>query len=332
MLNDLVSVIIPAYLAEQSLPLTLESVWEQTQQAYEVIVINDGSPDRTGEVARAYRDRIIYIEQTNAGQGAARNRGLERASGDFIAFLDADDYWKPMFLERCICFLNQHPEVVAVSTGLILKLFNGRERILPRCVALPSGPKKETVLDDFYSFWAKEDHVRTGSAVIRRSVIDWAGFQRADLRVSQDLEYWGYIATFGQWGFIPEPLWIGNSRAAGAKAGWSGKYDLRRRLCPSVEAWQERLLPRISPVQMPAFRIVRGRVAAGYAHNHILAGRLTKAREIVMRFGEDMPSTWLTRLLHFGIACGTLGWDAACWIIRFREMMKHQSLMLRTNA
>ncbi|MBM3883621.1 MAG: glycosyltransferase [Verrucomicrobia bacterium] len=204
-----VSVIIPAYLAEHSLPATLDSVWAQTLPAHEVIVINDGSPDRTADVVRRYGDRIIYIEQENAGQGAARNRGLERATGEFVAFLDADDYWRPEFLSRCVAFLRAHPETVAVSTGCILKLRDGRERVLPPCLNGKSN-QHARVLEKFFRFWAEQDHVRTGSNVIRRSVINQAGFQRADLRMSQDSEYWGYIATHGQWGFIPEPLWVGN--------------------------------------------------------------------------------------------------------------------------
>jgi hypothetical protein len=325
-----ISVIIPACNAELCLGACLDSVFAQTLLPHEVFLINDGSTDTTGNVARKFGDRILYIEQENSGQGAARNAGLALATGTFIAFLDADDYWRPTFLERCIGFLCKHPEAVAVSTGLIVKLFDGSERILPKCLTHSDGHKREMVLDDFFSFWAKEDHVRTGSAVIRRSVIDRAGFQRADLRVSQDLEYWGYIATFGKWGFIPEPLWVGNSRSAGARTGWSGKYSLRRRLCPTVEAWQERLLPRISPEQMPSFRIVRGRVAAGYGHNHILAGRRSEARRIFDRYGSEMPSNPITSLLRRGTALGSLGWLTACAAVCFREWLKNHALALKT--
>ncbi len=326
-----VSVIVPAFLAEGSLADALESVFAQTLAPHEVIVINDGSPDRTADVARSYSSHIIYREQINAGQGAARNVGLGLATGEFVAFLDADDYWKPTFLNRCTRFLHEHPEAVAVSTGLIVKLFDGSERIQPRCLHQPHGPKTEVVLEDFFDFWAREDHVRTGSNLIRRSVIQHAGFQRADLRVSQDLEYWGYIATFGRWGFIPEPLWVGNSRSMGARQGWLSKYQTRRRLCPSVEAWQERLLPRLSVQQMPAFNVVRGRVAAGYAHSHILAGRGGEALQIMRAHGDDMPRNRVTRLLRLGVAFGPLGWRAACLAVRVRESIKHYVITARNR-
>ena len=316
-----VSVIIPAYLAEHSLQATLESVFAQELPPREIIVINDGSPDATAEVAKSFGARITYLEQENAGQGAARNAGLQIATGRFIAFLDADDYWLPGFLDACVRFLEQHPEAVAVSTGLTVRLANGEEKTLPRCLT-DGSIQVPRVLHDFYAFWAEQDHVRTGSNVIRKSVIDRAGAQRADLRVSQDLEYWGYIATFGKWGFIPEPLWVGNSRAIGKRIGWLRKYRKRRRLCPSVEAWQSRILPRLLPEQVPYFETVRGRVAAGYAHNMVLATRFEDAYGVFRRYGGTMPENRVVRLMRWGAALGTPGWLTACAVLLARECAK----------
>ena len=92
-----VSVIIPTYNHVDYVAETLETVFAQTFGDYEVIVVNDGSPDGTAEVLRPSREagRIRYIEQANAGQAAARNRGLAEARGEFIAFLDDDDLWPP---------------------------------------------------------------------------------------------------------------------------------------------------------------------------------------------------------------------------------------------
>ncbi len=93
-----VTVIVPAYNVATSLDRALESVFSQTVRPARVIVINDGSTDGTANVAASYRDRITYLEQENAGQGAARNAGLELATSEFVTFLDADDYWLPKFL------------------------------------------------------------------------------------------------------------------------------------------------------------------------------------------------------------------------------------------
>lgn len=93
----LVSVIIPTYLHRNFIMQTLESVFAQTFTDFEVIVVNDGSPDDTVSVLRPLiaEEKIRYIEQQNAGQAAARNRGLAEAKGEYIAFLDDDDLWLP---------------------------------------------------------------------------------------------------------------------------------------------------------------------------------------------------------------------------------------------
>lgn len=317
-----VSVIIPACNAESSLAASLDSVLAQTFAPYEVFVINDGSTDRTAEIARGYGDRIIYREQENAGQGAARNVGLAEATGDYIAFLDADDYWKPGFLEATVSFLEDHPEAIAVSCASATRYADGHEQVGPPCIADGSGPKTPVVLEDFYPFWAAQDHVRTGTALIRHDVIKKAGGQRGDLRVSQDLEYWGYIATFGKWGVVPEPLWVGNSRTAARTAGWLQKYRKRRRLCPTVELWQERILPRLTDEQTPWFEIVRGRVAAGYAQNMVLAGRRGEALAVVIRYGDSLPRNRMTNVMRSGARMGRVGWLAACAVIRARERCK----------
>jgi glycosyltransferase involved in cell wall biosynthesis len=104
-----VSVLMPAYNAERYLPEALDSVLSQSRQPFEVIVVDDGSSDGTANVARGYGERIRYEHQPNAGIGAARNRGVELARGDQLAFLDADDRWEPDKLERQLAVLEAEP-------------------------------------------------------------------------------------------------------------------------------------------------------------------------------------------------------------------------------
>lgn len=316
----LVSVIIPAFNAANSLAMALDSAMAQSVPL-EVIVIDDGSTDQTLVTARSYGETITLVEQPNQGQGAARNAGLSIASGEYVAFLDADDYWASSFLERCLEFLREHPECIAVSTAIIVKDVDGNESTLPDAVRGPNAIVRPIVLDDFFGFWAAQNHLRTGSVMIRKSVIDEAGFQRADLRVSQDLEYWAYLGTFGTWGFIPEPLWVGNSRAAGSGA-WRSKYRERRRLCPTVESWEERIVSRLTSDQCAAFRMIRGRVAAGYAYNKILGGASSEAREIIGRYAREMPQDRVTGLMRLGDRFGAAGWKVICGIVQVREMLK----------
>jgi len=321
-----VSIIIPTYNAEGSLQKCLDSVLAQELRAAEVILINDGSTDGTAAIAKSYGESITYLEQENAGQGAARNAGLSVANGSFVAFLDADDYWLPGFLEVCLAFLNKHPNVVVVNTGYIIKKWGG-EYVGPSSVdkyreSFPNG----FVLDNFFDFWGKYDHVRTGTVVIRREIIEKAGYQRADLRISQDLEYWGYIATFGLWGFIPEPLWVGDSASIAGRKGWIAKYRKRRSMCPSVEQWQKRIIPRLKKADWAGFRVVRGRVAGTFALNKILGGDDNAAKEIVIKYGDQMPANWSTNLMKRGVRSSSLGWAVTCNFIRVREMLKSSFL------
>jgi glycosyltransferase involved in cell wall biosynthesis len=96
-----VSVIIPAYNVAPYIAETLKSVFGQTKSAFEVVVVNDGSPDTTEleEVLRPFRDRIVYLKQENRGLSGARNTGIRVATGDLIALLDGDDVWMPQYLE-----------------------------------------------------------------------------------------------------------------------------------------------------------------------------------------------------------------------------------------
>lgn len=325
-----VSVIIPAYNAESSLEACINSALEQTLVPFEIFVINDGSTDNTAEIAKNYGNRIIYCEQENQGQGAARNTGLQRAKGDYIAFLDADDYWLDRFLETCVAYLEENKDTIAVSTGIIVKLVNNEEYILPKALHGKDSIRNPVILDNFFTFWAEQDHVRTGSNVIRKSTVDEAGPQRADLRISQDLEYWGYIATFGKWGFIPEPLWVGNSRAAAAP-GLTKKYRHRRSLCPSVESWEQRIVPRLRDDEKWGFQMVRGRVAAAYAHSKILGGDATSAYHIIKKYQSSMPRNKVTSLMRMGAFLGKFGWLIVCYIIRLKELAKAWRLRIRTG-
>lgn len=109
-----VSVVIPAYGHAELIEETLASVFSQTFRDYEVIVVDDGSPDDTGERLRPLADegRIRYVAQANAGQGAARNRGLEEARGTYVAFLDDDDLWPPDKLAWQVARLDADPGAV----------------------------------------------------------------------------------------------------------------------------------------------------------------------------------------------------------------------------
>ena len=115
--SRLISIIVPAYNKQDSISETLQSIFAQSYNNFEIIVVDDGSTDSTKELIETYNEDITYIYQENQGQGAARNQGIKVAQGDYIVFLDADDYWELEFLQTCYDFLESHPELVAVNTA-----------------------------------------------------------------------------------------------------------------------------------------------------------------------------------------------------------------------
>jgi hypothetical protein len=117
-----VTVVIPLYNKERYVVRALESVRRQTLADIEILVIDDGSTDQGPQLVQSCDDsRVRLIRQPNQGPGAARNRGIELASGEYIAFLDGDDCWRPEHLEQGVKALNAlGPDIAAVSSGYLL--------------------------------------------------------------------------------------------------------------------------------------------------------------------------------------------------------------------
>lgn len=116
----LVSVIMPAYNARPYIAEAMQSVLSQDYPNIELIVVDDGSVDGSAECAKMFGDRVKVIRQANAGVAAARNKGLDEAKGELIAFLDADDVWLPGKISAQVEYLRQHPET-AVVYGTFLR-------------------------------------------------------------------------------------------------------------------------------------------------------------------------------------------------------------------
>lgn len=112
-----VSVIVPCYKQAEYLPETLDSVLAQTYPAWECIIVNDGSPDNTDAIAKAYLEKDIrfkYCYQENQGLASARNNGIVNSTGEYILPLDADDMIAPTYIEKAIVRFKQYPETKLV--------------------------------------------------------------------------------------------------------------------------------------------------------------------------------------------------------------------------
>lgn len=122
-----VSVIIPVYNCENFIEETLKSVLSQTYKDFEVIVVDDDSKDRTGEIVNVIKDkRIVYIHQENGGVSMARNNGILNSKGEYIALLDHDDLWLPEKLERQMPTLESNSKIGLVYSDCHIVDSKGR--------------------------------------------------------------------------------------------------------------------------------------------------------------------------------------------------------------
>ena len=115
--NFSVSVIIPTYNRSSFLRSALDSVYSQSHQVNEIIVVDDGSTDLTVEELSADYESVSFIRQENQGVSSARNNGIEKAEGEWIALLDSDDRWDQDKIARQLSFLSQNPAIQICDTG-----------------------------------------------------------------------------------------------------------------------------------------------------------------------------------------------------------------------
>jgi len=177
--------VIPAYNVAPYIGETLDSVFDQTFTDFEVIVVNDGSPD-TVELERAlepYMSRIRYIKQENLGAGAARNEGLRAAQGEFIAFLDADDLWLPNYLDEQLKFIHRDNYDLVYSDALLF----GDSPIAGRTY-MQTSPSNGPV--NFKSLVHYECNPITSGVLARRQSILDVGLFDEHIVNGQDFDLW----------------------------------------------------------------------------------------------------------------------------------------------
>ena len=201
--RSLVSVIIPTYNRAHLVTGAIESVLAQTFTDYEIIVVDDGSTDATGEVlSQRYGDRIRYLYQANAGRSVTRNRGVDLAKGEYVAFLDSDDLWLPQKLERMVAFMEAGGFGVAghkhdlLRNGTVLR--NPQEYERPSSDGALPVPRKALVCGRAFS-------LPTTTMCTRRLFAQSQGF-RPSLWAYEDMEWVWRACVLGRVGFLPECL------------------------------------------------------------------------------------------------------------------------------
>lgn len=193
-----VSVVIPAYNAERTLGATIDSVLGQTFRDIEVVVVDDGSADRTAAQAASYGTPVRVITTPNQGVAQARNTGIDEAVGEFVAFLDADDLWLPDKVERQVALLDSRPAAGVSTTGHM----RVRDDTLEPLAHVPA----EDPADVCATLLLRSQVAgNLSTPIVRR---DLATATRFDPRFSQsaDWDFFLRLALATEFAVIPDPL------------------------------------------------------------------------------------------------------------------------------
>ncbi len=193
-----VSVIIPAFNSARYLPEALQSILGQSLRPKEVIVVDDGSTDNTAQVALGFGPPVRYDRQPHSGVTAARNRGLDLASGDVVAWLDADDIWEPDFLSTLIPLLARDAAIDGAYCGLMQ--INTAGKVLSTPVQRVVPPQ------DLFSALIEADFVLTPTIVMRKKCYDDVGPFDPQFRICEDYDMWLRLAQRFTIVGIPRPL------------------------------------------------------------------------------------------------------------------------------
>jgi glycosyltransferase involved in cell wall biosynthesis len=193
--TEQVSVVIPLYNKERHIARAIQSALDQTYSNFELIVVNDGSTDQSAEVVRNIshpRIRMVRREHINGGGGhAARNLGITESRADLIAFLDADDEWRPGHLETIMYLSRKHPECGAYATTTAVMDESGR-LVASVHDGIPTHPWEGVIPNYFRS--ATSYPVSASAVAIPRRVFDSVGLFPVGVAIGGDLDMWCRIA------------------------------------------------------------------------------------------------------------------------------------------
>lgn len=195
-----VSAVITAYNSETFVKDAVESVLRQTLPVDEVVVVDDGSSDRTGEIVKQFAERgVRYLYQNNQGPGAARNRGVNETSGELIAFLDADDIWLEHKNQKQMECLLEHPDVALVSGfAWWWNVAKGIRKVSGEVPKNRSALKREILVHNVVG--------NPSMVLLRREALLDVGLFDANIQWGQDWELWIRLVDRYDVLLIPEPV------------------------------------------------------------------------------------------------------------------------------
>lgn len=316
-----ISVVIPTYNRAQKVRRAVESALAQTYTNLDIIVVDDGSTDDTAAILQqCFGDRIRYFAQHNQGASVARNRGIEEATGDWVAFLDSDDLWEPEKLEKqleTVQYLG--PDCGACYTDV--RFFNHSETRTMFQLAEDNyrHSSGSGINDEALRLLVKPGGagmvICLSSLMARKDVIRKAGGFDPALLYSQDSEFMFRLALTTRFCFVNSPLVaFDRSPAEDRHVGVSSVWNNPEFFLQDSQLRLERLLP-LAQNQPPAVRnVVRrqlGAIHSGWVNCHLGSGQIDKARASAWKALRMAPTPnygmkWLLTWMSPGLALRTI--------------------------
>lgn len=196
-----VSVIIPVFNCDRFIGEAIESVLAQTYRDFELIVVDDGSEDKTAERVKQYGDKLTYLYQPNSGQAKARNLGHANSSGEYLAFLDSDDRWYPQMLEIEAQALDANPQVGLVYSDV--DIIDDDGSLLQQHYLAQRAKKKKP----FYSIIGFHSIPFPSASLKRRNIFEKAGgFDVSFYQGGEDILLWAKMYRLAEFLWIPQSL------------------------------------------------------------------------------------------------------------------------------
>jgi len=202
----MISVVIPLYNKEKQIINTLQSIFRQTYQDFEIVVINDGSTDNSvAEVERIQDPRIRLINQQNTGVSVARNRGIQESKGEYIALLDGDDEWMPDYLKTQIELAQKYPECDVYAVNYCFRDMTG-QTIPTKINQLPFIGADGILANYFEVASCSHPPICSISIMVRKGVFESVGGFPIGIKSGEDLLTWARLACKYKIAYSTKPL------------------------------------------------------------------------------------------------------------------------------
>lgn len=279
--SPLVSVIIPVFNAEAYIASAVESVFTQTFENWEIIVVNDGSTDQTVEILKQYGSRITLLQSPHAGPSMARNIGIQASRGEYLVFLDADDWILPEKLARQANFLLTHPDIGVVYSGgyRYRTLADGSEALisLENTDLLNQGLGEQA---DTLSILLIQNPFPIHCAMCRRETVVSVGGFDAALFGLEDWDLWLRIAPMTAFAFLPGEVAVYRQLPESITYQLSKQRIAFQRVCWKIEQadWFENISHKL-----------RAKFYLNWSVHVLMAGSLEDARRTLSKAIQINP-------------------------------------------